>query len=183
VALSGQGADLTGAMKTARGTAAVSVTDGIVKNLGLIRAVVAATSLRADAVTQAAAGSRDEPFTRLSATLAIAGGAATTEDLRFESPDVTMIAAGNARLDGSSVNFKGQVHLSEALSKQAAGGSSVLRVAQENGQLVVPAIVTGPASALAVHIDAQDMAKRALKNTAAEQEEKLLRGLGGLIHR
>jgi uncharacterized protein involved in outer membrane biogenesis len=181
--LAGRGVDAATAIKTARGSARIAVANGIVKDLGLVRAVMAATSLDANAVKQAARESRDEPFTRLGATLAIANGTATTDDLRFESLDLTLAATGSARLDGSAINLEGDLQLSEALTKQAGSGG-VLRVAQEKGRLTVPATVTGSAAAPRVRIDAAAMARRALRNTAAEQGEKLLKGgLGGLIRR
>jgi uncharacterized protein involved in outer membrane biogenesis len=181
--LAGRGIDAATAIKTARGSARINVADGIVKDLGLIRSVIAATSLDANAVKQAS-GSRDEPFTRLLASLAIANGTATADELRFESTDLTLAATGTARLDGSAMNFNGEVQLSEALTKQAAGASGVMRVAQDNGRLTLPATITGSADAPRVRIDAAAMARRALRKTATEQGETLLkRGLGGLIRR
>ena len=96
---------------------------------------------------------------------------------------VTVTAAGASQLDGSRVDFKGDVQLSEALTQQTAGGGSLLRVAQQDGRLTLPATVTGSASAPRVRIDVQSLAGRALKKTATEQGEKLLRGLGGLLRR
>jgi uncharacterized protein involved in outer membrane biogenesis len=181
--LAGRGVDATTALRTARGSTHISVTNGIVKDLGLVRTVIAATSLDANAVAKASE-SRDEPFTRLGATFAIANGVATTRDLRFESIDLTLAAAGTARLDGSDMSLAGEVQLSEALTKQAAGSGGVLRIAQDNGRLTLPATVSGPAGAPRVRIDAAAMARRALRKTAAEQGEKLLKGaLGGLIRR
>jgi uncharacterized protein involved in outer membrane biogenesis len=182
--LAGRGVDAATALRTARGSMHIGVANGIVNNLGLVRSVIAATSLDANAVQQAASESRDEPFTRLGATLAIANGTATTGDLRFESTDLTLAATGTARLDGSAMNLAGEVQLSEALTKQAAGSGGVLRVAQDNGRLTLPVTVDGSADAPRVRIDAGAMARRALRNTATEQGGKLLkRGLGGLIRR
>ena len=84
-------------------------------------------------VVQTAAASRDEPFSRLAATLSIAGGSATTQDLRFESKDLTLTAGGALKLDGSAVSLQGQLQLSEALSKQAA--AAVVRVTGQSGRV------------------------------------------------
>ena len=70
--LAGRGMDASSVIKTARGTARVDVVDGTVKNLGLIRTVVVATSGRADGAPSS--GTRDEPFTKLGATFTIANG-------------------------------------------------------------------------------------------------------------
>ena len=82
--LTGRGMSASSVMNATRGTARVDILDGVIKNLGLIRSVVVATSGRADDAG-AAGGTRDEPFTKLGATLTIGGGSAGTEDLRFES--------------------------------------------------------------------------------------------------
>ena len=97
VQLAGQGTDVTGLMNSARGTARVDIRDGVVKRLGLVKTIVVATSMRADAKMPAAGGSTDESFSQLGAALAIANGTARTNDLRFQSPDVLMTAAGWAQ--------------------------------------------------------------------------------------
>jgi uncharacterized protein involved in outer membrane biogenesis len=118
IELSGLGANAASAMSTARGTARIEVTDGIVKNLGLVRSVVIVTSGRSDAPSTTG-DSRDEPFSSLGATLAIATGAARTQDLHFESENLNLVAAGSLQLDGSAIHLAGKIRLSEALSEQA----------------------------------------------------------------
>jgi uncharacterized protein involved in outer membrane biogenesis len=180
--LTGSGADAATAMKTARGTARIDVVDGIVKKLGLVRGVVIATSMRQGATKQAmAGGSTDEPFTRLGGTFRIADSSASTDDLRFESKDLLLDAAGNVRADTTVVNLAGKVQLSDELSKQA--GSDLTRYTQDQGRVTLPATITGPASSLSVRIDVADMAKRAITNRATEEAQKRLKGLGGLIRR
>ena len=181
--LTGSGADAAAAMKTVRGTARIDIVDGIVKKLGLVRNVVIATSMREGATKQAmAGGSTDEPFTRLGATLRVANGLAATDDMRFESKDLLLTAAGNVRLDASSVNLAGRVQLSDELTKQA--GSDLARYTAEQGRVTLPATITGPADNLSVKIDVADMAKRAITNRATEEAEKQLKkGLGGLLRR
>jgi uncharacterized protein involved in outer membrane biogenesis len=181
--LTGSGADAATAIKTVRGTARIDVVDGIVKKLGLVRNVVIATSMREGATKQAmSGGSTDEPFTRLGATLRIASGLASTDDMRFESKDLLLTAAGNVRLDASSVNLVGRVQLSDELTKQA--GSDLARYTAEQGRVTLPATITGPADHLSVKIDVADMAKRAITNRATEEAEKQLKkGLGGLLRR
>lgn len=183
VDLTGRGADAATAIKTARGTLRADITDGVVKKLGLVRSIVIATSMRDGAMKNAASGgSTDEPFTRLGATLAIANGAATTNDLRFESKDLLLTAAGNVRLDATAVNLAGNVQLSEELSKQS--GNDLQRYAGQQGRVTLPATITGPADNLSVRIDVADMAKRAITNRANEEAQKRLKGgLGGLIRR
>jgi uncharacterized protein involved in outer membrane biogenesis len=181
--LTGTGADAATAIKSARGTATIAVVDGVVKKLGLVRNVVIATSGREGATKQAmTGGSTDEPFTRLSATMQVAGGVASTDDLRFESKDLLLSAAGTVRTDGSAVDIRGRVQLSDELTRQA--GSDLTRYTADQGRVTLPATITGPADNLSVRIDIADMAKRAITNRATEEAQKRLKsGLGGLLRR
>ena len=130
----------------------------------------------------AATESADEPFTTLGATLSIAGGAAHTNDLRFESKDLLLSAAGTVRLDGSAINLAGQVQLSDELSSHA--GRDLIRYTQERGRVTLPATITGTAAAPTVRINVADVAKRALVNRAKEEAQKALKnGLGGLFRK
>jgi uncharacterized protein involved in outer membrane biogenesis len=177
--LTGRGMEASSVMKAARGTARLDIVDGVVKNLGLIRSVVVATSGSADAAS-AGRGARDEPFTKLGATLTVSGGSASTADLRLESKDLLLAAAGTVRLDGSAINLTGQVQLSDELSKQA--GRDLVRYTQEGGRVTLPATITGSAEAPQVRIDIASMAKRALADRANEEAQKALKkGLGGLF--
>jgi uncharacterized protein involved in outer membrane biogenesis len=180
IELRGQGADAASAIKTARGSARVDVTDGSVKNLGLVRTIVIATSGRSGAT--ASAGSGDEPFSKLGATLSIANGSASTDDLVFESKDLLLDAAGTVRLDGTAINLNGNVRLSEALTQQA--GRDLVRYTQDQGRVTLPASITGTAAAPAVRIDVANVAKRAIANRANEEAQKAIKkGLGGLFGR
>jgi uncharacterized protein involved in outer membrane biogenesis len=177
VDLGGAGADLGAVMKRARGTARVDLTGGVVRGLGLVRAIVVATSGRSGA-TSNLAGSTDEPFTRLGATLMISGGAASTQDFRFESDSLELEAAGGLRLDGSAVNLAGAVQLSEALTKQA--GTDLVRYTQRDGRVTLPASITGPSKSLRVEVNVAEVATRAITNRA---EEEVKKRLGGLLAR
>jgi uncharacterized protein involved in outer membrane biogenesis len=177
--LAGRGMDAPSVMKATRGNARVDIVNGVVRNLGLIRSVIVATSGRSDGAG-AGGGARDEPFTKLGATLTLAGGSASTEDLRFESKDLLLAAAGTVRPDGSSINLRGQVQLSDELSKQA--GRDLVRYTQQEGRVTLPATITGSAAAPQVRIDVADVAKRALTNRANEEAQKALKkGLSGLF--
>jgi hypothetical protein len=152
----------------------VDITKGTVKNLGLVRTVVTSTSGRSGAPAKSASsGSRDESFERLGATLALANGSASTQDLRFESPDVLLAATGGLRLDGSAINLAGQVQLSDELSQQA--GRDLVRYTQEQGRVTLPATITGTADNPQVRIDVAKLATRALTNKATEEAEKVLK--------
>jgi uncharacterized protein involved in outer membrane biogenesis len=181
VDLTGSGADFSKIVGRTRGTARVDIKDGIVKNLGLVRTVIIATSMRSDAQPVAAGqSSNDEHFSQLGATLAIANGSARTNDLLFESPDVTLKAAGSVQLDGSAIDLKGNIQLSEALSQQA--GRDLYRYTQEQGRVTLPATVAGSAQSPAVRIDVGAAATRAMKNKLNEEATKTInKALGNIF--
>jgi hypothetical protein len=135
------------------------------------------------AVVAAAQGQpMDEPFSELGATLAIANGTASTQDLHFVSRDIRLDAGGALRLDGSALDLKGAVQMSEELSKQA--NSTVARVTSQDGRITLPATVKGVAGKYSIQIDTTGMAKRALTNEAKTQaEEAVKKGLGRFLKR
>jgi uncharacterized protein involved in outer membrane biogenesis len=180
--VTGQGLTSAAAMKSARGTATISVANGVVKNLALVKSAVAATSLDPQAVIASSQGPHDEPFSELGASLAIASGTASTQDLHFVSTDIRLDAAGALKLDGSAVNLHGQVQLSEALSKQASG--ALQRVAQQEGRITLPIVITGGAGKYSIQVDAASAAKRAITNEATSAaRDAIKRGIGGLLRR
>ena len=180
VDVTGAGIDAASAMKTARGKAVVTITNGIVKNLALVKSAVAATSLDPQAVVASSQGSHDEPFSELGATLSIYSGTASTPDLHFVAPDLRLDAGGALRLDGSALNLKGVIQMSEELSRQAS--SSVVRATGQNGRIALPVTVTGVAGKYSIAIDTAAVAKRALTNEATRQgQDAVKKGLGRFL--
>jgi uncharacterized protein involved in outer membrane biogenesis len=182
VDLSGSGTDATSVLRSGKGTARVDITNGVVKRLGLVRTVITATSGRSGAPAASGGVSSDEPFARLGATLAVANGSATTTDLRFESNDLLLAAAGTMAMDGSAMNLVGQLQLSDKLSQQA--GRDLVRYTQEQGRATLPVTVTGSAENPQVSIDLESVARRAVTNRATEEAQKAVKkGLGQLFGR
>jgi len=184
---SGRASDAADVASTLRGTARVDLVDGVVKNLGLLRTIVVATSMRPGAGGGLTGWSKDEKFSRLGATLRIANGDLTSDDIRFESENLMLGAQGALQMMASNVDLKGKVQLSDALSRQAGG--DLLRYTEENGRVTLPATVSGPFSAPHVGIDTADVTKRALRNAAAGEVQKRMtndsvkKGLLGLLKR
>jgi uncharacterized protein involved in outer membrane biogenesis len=178
----GRGLDAHAALQSARGSARVDLVDGIVRNLGLVRAIVLAGSMRDESRAAAREVPNDEAFSRLGATLALAGGTARTGDLRFESPDLLLEADGTLALDGSDLDLEGEIRLSEALTRQA--GRDLVRYTQEGGRVTLPITISGSIADYEIGIDLADLTRRAIINRATEEaEEAIRRGLGGLIGR
>jgi uncharacterized protein involved in outer membrane biogenesis len=178
LALEGEGLAMEQALRTARGTVRVDISDGAIASLGLVRTIVTATSGRGGLArgAQTAAASRAdadaEQFSRLGATLAFAGGRMATRDFTLTSPDVEVTGAGTVTLADMTVEMAGRARLSEALSKEA--GTDLYRYTQEAGRVTVPATITGPLDDLTVRLDFGDAASRALRNRAAEEAQRIL---------
>jgi uncharacterized protein involved in outer membrane biogenesis len=174
--VSGQSANPAGLMNAANGTARVDIRDGVAKNLGLVKTIVIATSGRSDGqAPRSVGGSNDEQFKRLGATLKVANGTVRTDDLQFESPDVLMRAGGSLRLDGSAIDLRGNVQLSEALTQQA--GRDLVRYTQEQGRVTLPVTISGAAQSPSVRVDVASLANRALQNKAKDELQKAIGGL------
>jgi uncharacterized protein involved in outer membrane biogenesis len=190
IALDGEGIQMEQALRTARGTARVDITDGTIAGLALVRTLVTATSGRGGL---AASGSqalqtRDargaERFSRLGATLRLDRGVITTRDFSMTSTDVDLTASGKMHVASMTTDFAGRAQLSGALSKQA--GTDLYRYAQEGGRVTLPVTVTGPIQHLSVRVDIGNAAMRAIRNRATDEAKKALErnlpgGLRGLI--
>jgi uncharacterized protein involved in outer membrane biogenesis len=177
----GSGTTAEAVVANTRGTARIEVTQGTVQGLGLVRTIVVSSSMRADTTTGATAGN-GEAFSRMGGSFTLAEGVARTNDLTFESNDVSLEGAGQIGLDGTNIDLVGRVRLSEALTQQA--GRDLVRYTQEGGRVTVPVTIFGSAGALSVRLETVDLLKRAITNKAVEEAgEALRRGLGGLFNR
>jgi uncharacterized protein involved in outer membrane biogenesis len=167
MAISAPGADPLQAMRSARGTARVAITDGRVPGLDVVRNVILAFG-RPAADTPAGSG---EAFSRLAATLAVAGPRLSTSDLTFASRDFDMNGKGTISLASQALDLTVDVVLSRELSAQA--GRDLYRLAREGDRIVLPAKITGTASAPSVFIDLQSALGRAIRNRAQDELKSL----------
>jgi uncharacterized protein involved in outer membrane biogenesis len=191
VALDGEGLQMEQALRTAHGRTRIDITDGTIAGLQLVRTLVTATSGRGGvlAAAGAAVAARNTPggerFSRFGATLDLANGVIETGDVSMVSTDVELSATGSLRLASMSTDLAGRAQLSPALSQQA--GTDLYRYTQDGGRVTLPVTVTGPIAQLSVRVDVGDVAKRAIRNKAAEEAQKLIEkklpGLGGFFRR
>ncbi len=178
--LRGAGFEAGRVAQTTRGTIRADIADGVVSNLGLVRAIVIATANRAESSASSGTGSTDEPFSRLGATLTVENGVARTDDLHFESDDLSVDAQGAIALDGDPITLTGRVRLSEQLTKE--GGTDLARYTQEQGRVTLPVTITGSAGGLSVRVDVGEMMQRAIRNRAEEEAKRAIeRNLRGIL--
>lgn len=191
IELESGGLEMDKALRGARGSARIDITNGSIAGLSLLRTVVLATSGRGGYAVSATAAAESsgqkaeaEKFSRLGATLALSGGVITTRDFSMTSTDADLSGAGTIRMATMMTDLDGQVRLSEALSQK--GGTDLYRYTQEGGRVTLPATVSGPLANLSVQIDVAQAATRAVKNRANEELNKAIQrnlpgGLGGLF--
>lgn len=152
------GADPMRAIERARGTARLTVTDGVVPGLEIVRPVVLAFGKP----TGAPPPGSGEAFSRIAATFDINGTNASTQDLTFASRDLDLRGSGRLSFASKTVDLRADVVLSEELSAQA--GRDLYRLARDGKRIVLPATITGSMSSPTVFVDIQSALQRALRN-------------------
>ncbi|HEY7497483.1 MAG TPA: AsmA-like C-terminal region-containing protein [Vicinamibacterales bacterium] len=163
IALAAAGFDPAEAIRGARGSSRVVVTDGRIPGLEIVRSVILAFG---KPTGDRPAGS-GEAFTRIAATLAIDGPDIATKDLDFESRDFDMTGEGRFSLASQAIRFRTDVVLSRELSAQA--GRDLYRLAREGERIVLPATIDGTIGSPTVFIDVQAALGRALRNKAQDE--------------
>jgi uncharacterized protein involved in outer membrane biogenesis len=167
LALSASGADPQQAMQRAKGTARVTITDGKIPGLEIVRSVILAFG---KPTGDRPAGS-GEAFTKMAATIAVNTPMLSTTDLTFASRDVDMAGAGTLSLTRQAIDLRADLILSRELSAQA--GRDLYRLAREDDRIVLPARITGTAASPTVFVDVQAALMRALKNKTQDQLKSL----------
>jgi uncharacterized protein involved in outer membrane biogenesis len=150
---------------TVRGRARVDVTGGVIRGFPLLTYVNRALRL-------AEASGDDTRFERLSATLVIASGVATTEDLVLTASHLRVTARGRIGVD-RSLALTGVAALSPDRSAAAIASIRELTgLRNARGELEVPLTISGTLDAPSFALDLQSALKKGL---ADELRRRLLR--------
>jgi hypothetical protein len=163
----GNGRDMAAALASAAGSGDIEIADGTIKGLNLVRTVVLYFG-RPAADAPAASGAR---FDRIDASFTLARQVVRSDSLSLRSPDVDVVASGTLTIPTKALEGRGELMLSEALTRQA--GTDLVRFAREGNRVVLPANVDGTLSQPRVMIDAGAAVQRGLRNEA----ERRLKGL------
>lgn len=155
VDLTGSGTDFTRALQSVRGSARITITDGTIGKLAILRSVVAATSANPQQAAENPTGPADTAFKTLSSALTISGGSGSLIDLQADAGDFTLAGAGGLKLDGSAVTVFADLQLSEQLSSQVATGRG--RQLAPGARLAVPATIRGNTAHYSVQVDVAEM--------------------------
>ena len=162
----GAGADVTQLLHSVSGAGAATIVDGSVKRLHLVRTVVLFFGRPAPD-----GGESTDRFDRLDARFALANRVLNAEAFELHSADADVTGTGTLNLDSEALDGRGDVTLSEALSKQA--GTDLYRYTREGNRVVLPANVGGTLTMPRLTIDVGAAAKRGLKN----EVERRIKGI------
>lgn len=150
------------------GTAHLAIRDGVIREFPLLAAINRAAQL-----TEGDA--RDTKFQRLSATLALGSGRATTSDLVLEAGQVRVEAAGTMGFD-RSLALKGKAILS---AEKAAGVMRSVRelsgLRNSRGELEIPLTISGTLDAPDFGLDLKSLIGKGVE----DELKRRLRGLFG----
>lgn len=171
VTLSATGTDATTVLQTARGTITAAIVNGTIEHLDLVRTVVLAFG-KPSGVPPEGSGSA---FTRLGGTFALANRTLTSNDLSLASRDFDVNGRATLQLSTGALNAHGDVALSPELTAQA--GTDLRRYAQQDGRVIVPAIVSGTITQPQMTVDIEAAAARAFQNELERRAKTFLDGL------
>ena len=152
-------------IESVRGRARVEVVDGVIRDFPLLAYINTALRL-------AAQEGRDTRFNRLTATLAIASGAATTDDLVLQASHLRVEAAGGIDAD-RSLSLRGTATLSPERSSEAIRSVRELGgLRNSDGELEIPLVISGTLDDPTFTLDLEAVLK---KGIADELRRRLLR--------
>jgi hypothetical protein len=153
----GGGATIADAVAAAAGEGRVTISNGALKRLGLVRTVVLFFGRPASG-----AGTSTDTFDRIDANFAIVRQVVAASALSLHSPDLDLVGQGTLTIPTKAMDGHLDLSLSEALSAQA--GTDLARYTREGNRVVLPAVIGGTLTAPRVTIDAGAAVKRGLRN-------------------
>ena len=171
MSLSASAADAAAVLQTARGTVTAVLTNGTIEHLDLVRTVVLAFG-KPSGVPPEGSGSA---FSRLGGTFALANRTVTSNDLSLTSRDFDVTGRSTLQLSTGALDARGDVVLSKELTAQS--GTDLRRYAQQDGRVIVPAIVGGTITQPQVTVDVASAATRAFQNELQRRTKTLIDGL------
>ena len=167
----GRGATLGDAIAAATGEGTVTIANGALERLGLVRTVVLFFGRPAPD-----AGASSDSFDRIDATFALIQQVLAASALSLHSTDVDLVGQGTLTIPTKALDGHMDLSLSEALSAQA--GTDLARFTREGNRVLLPAVISGTLDAPRLTIDAGAAVRRGLKN---EVQRRLKDILGTLV--
>jgi uncharacterized protein involved in outer membrane biogenesis len=151
------------------GRAQAALADGVIHDFPLVATVNRALGL-------AESEGRDTRFGRLTATLAIARGVATTEDLQIDAGHLRFEAAGRIGFDGT-LDLRGRAIVArERVAEAVASVRELARLKNSRGEIALPLTIAGTMDAPRFGIDVAAAVKEGVR-------DELMRRLRGFIRK
>jgi uncharacterized protein involved in outer membrane biogenesis len=160
----GSGNTAPAIQKTLSGTMKFQLVNGVIKNFPLLATVNQVLGLTGG-------DSKDTKFDSFSASAAIGGGKAKTNDLLLKAGELSMTGAGTFGFD-QSLNFKLQTILSAAKAQQLMGTLGLGKLTSSQGDIAIPVTVTGTTTVPKYSVDIQSVAKKKATQQAQQQIQK-----------
>lgn len=154
--------------ETVTGRVRLTVADGVIRQFPLLAAINRAARLTGGDAT-------DTRFERLTATLALGGGWAITEDLLLAAGQVRVEAAGAIGFD-RTLALRGKAILSPeraAAAMQSVRELSGLR--NERGELEIPLTVAGTLDAPSINVDVRAVVGKGIRDELKRRLDRFLR--------
>ena len=163
----GRGGTVADAIAAATGEGQVTISNGTVKRLGLVRTIVLFFGRPAPD-----AGASTDKFDRIDATFAVARQVVAASSLSMHSSDLDLAGQGTLTIPTKGLDGHVNASLSEALSAQA--GTDFARYTREGNRIVLPMVVGGSLSSPHVTIDAGAAVQRGLRNEVQRRLKDIL---------
>ena len=157
-----QGADMTAALAAASGKGSISILNGTIKRLDLLRTVVLFFGKPAPET----AASTDQ-FERIDAQFSLARQIAHADAFSMHSRDADIAGSATLSLETGALDGTVDLTLSEELSQQA--GTDLARYTREQNRIVLPAKIGGTLKQPSIFINAVAAIRRGLQNELKER--------------
>ena len=163
----GRGRDMASVLAAAGGNGNVTIADGTIQRLNMVRSVILFFG-RPAADAPASQGDR---FDRITAAFSLARQVVRSESFAMQSPDADVLGSGTLTIPTKALDGRANLLLSESLSAQA--GTDLVRYTREGTRVVLPATIGGTLDQPRVMIDAAAAIQRGIRN----EVERRLKGL------
>jgi uncharacterized protein involved in outer membrane biogenesis len=165
---SAQGVDMAAALASANGKGTVSIVDGTIKRLDLVRTVVLFFGRPAPDTAAAS-----DQFERIDATFSLAKQVFRADMFSMQSRDADITGTATLALETGALDGTVDLKLSEELSAQA--GRDLVRFTRDQDRVVLPARLGGTLQQPRITINAVAALRRGIQNELGER----LKGLFG----
>lgn len=176
--LTAAGADAATMVRSAHGSAAVEVTNGVIPGLEMVRTIVLAFGKPSGAPPPGSGSA----FSRLAGHFTVQNGVLRSNNVTFASRDFDMGGKASLAVQSGAIDAQMDVVLSKELTAQA--GTDLRRFAASDGRVIVPAHISGTLSHPTISLDLAAAMRRALDNELKRRakswlDELLRRKRGG----